>query len=223
MITIDEIEKKYPLSPDAEAGYREAKHLFDQGQTEKALSVILYLLEEYPDQPRLLNAAASLYRAEGDFNIAEDYFLAAAKCAPDYVSAYNNLCLLYCENGRHETAAEYARLTLKIIKSSPIPWDTLGLYYLTKGEVKRALEHFLAAYQYDPGYTRAAYNIACCYSRLGETDKALRYLAESLDTERRIEIAQQDADLANIRGLPEFERVLNKAGEKLSTSARDER
>ncbi len=120
--------------------------------------------------------------------------------------------MLYCETDRHEEAAHYARLTIKIMKHSPVPWDTLGLYYLTQGEIQRALEHFAAAYEYDRSYTRAAYNIACCYSITGETDKALEYLAKALDNERRIELAENDKDLEAIRDLPEFEQVLKDAG-----------
>jgi adenylate cyclase len=129
---------------------------------------------------------------------------------------------MYCESGEHEKAAEYARRSLELLKTSPIPWNTLGIYYMHVGELRRGLEHFKAAYSYDSEYTKAAYNIACCYSRLGDNEKALEYLAIGVDTARRLKLAEEDSDFDNIRVLPEFERILNTAREKLDNKAENE-
>lgn len=109
----------------------------------------------------------------------------------------------------------YARSSVAILRSSPIPWNALGLCFVKRGQVGRGLEHFLAAYELDPKFSKAAYNIACCYSLLGDTDRALKYLPKGLDSYRRVTLAETDPELNNVRDLPEFRLILEEARGKL--------
>lgn len=216
MITEKELDEKYPIPKDVKDLYDEGFAAGEMGDNSAALDIYLKVLKEYPDHPKVLNAVAWMHRREGRFAEAEVYFLRAISVAPNYVFAYNNLGLMYSETGEYEKAADYARRSIGLLKSSAIPWNTLGIYYLDVGEVRRALEHFLAAYGYDPGFNKAAYNIACCYSQLGDKEKALEYLAIGVDTARRLELAENDSDFDNIRELPEFKEILNEARASLA-------
>jgi tetratricopeptide (TPR) repeat protein len=122
---------------------------------------------------------------------------------------------MYSEMGELEKASEYARRSVMILTESAIPWHTLGVYYLTRGQLVTAIDHFLAAYSYDPAYTKAAYNAACCYALLGEIDEALEYLKKSLDSPERIARAEKDEDFASIRDLPGFKQVIEEARKSL--------
>ncbi len=223
MVTEREIDEKYPIPADVESSYQDGISAYNNDEYEKSLLIFLDILKKYPENPKILNAVAQTYRLQRDFKQAEECFLRAITAAPDYVYAYNNLSLMFCEMGEHEKAAYYARLSIGLLKSSPIPWNTLGIYYIAIGEVRRGLEHIKAAYGYDPNYTKAAYNIACCYSLLGDKEKALEYLAIGVDTTRRLKLAEEDPELDKIRELPKFKEILNAAREKLDSVGDNER
>lgn len=223
MLTEKELEEKYPIPKDVEDIFEKAGDaLVNVGGSAEVLETCLTILDKYPDHPRILNAVGKAYRAVGDSERAREYFMRITVRTPDYVYAYSNISLLYSETGDFEEAERYARRAIKLFNISPIPWNTLGVCFATKGETRRALDHFLAAYGYDPGFCKAAYNIACCYSLLGEKDKAIEYLASGLDTKRRIELAETDSGLDNIRGLREFERIVEEAKKKLGSVEKNE-
>ncbi|MCP4231457.1 MAG: tetratricopeptide repeat protein [bacterium] len=215
MITQRELVEKYQVPEDVKDLFQEGSEARDSGEYGRALLMFLDILKDYPENPRILNAVARTYRWQRRFKQAEECFLQTIAIAPDYVFAYNNLSLMYCDMGEHEKAANYARRSIALLKSSAIPWNTLGIYYLDIGEVRRALEHFKASYGYNSEFNKAAYNIACCYSLLGEKEKALDYLAKGLDKLRRIELAENDPDFDNIRNLPEFKQILKDARAKV--------
>ncbi|UCE27787.1 MAG: tetratricopeptide repeat protein, partial [Candidatus Coatesbacteria bacterium] len=211
MVTEKEIDEKYALPDDVENIYWEAYSAINESRCDDARRLLSLILDKYPDQPRVLNALASTFRKEGDYEKAEEVFFRAIAAAPDYIYAYNNLSLMYSVTGEMEKAAEYARRSIKLLKGSAVPWHTLGMYYMVQGQFRTALDHFLAAYSYDPGYAKAAYNAACCYARLGETNEALNHLAKSLDSPERIAKAEADEDFAGLREMPEFKEIIEKA------------
>jgi tetratricopeptide (TPR) repeat protein len=211
MVTEEEIREKYPIPENSKSSYDEAISAMERGEYDNARLLLERLLLECPEHPRVLNALGETLRRKGDYETAEDCYFRAIAFAPDYAYAYNNLSLMYSGMGELEKAAEYARLSMQIMNFSPIPWHTLGIYYMARKQLRVALDYLLAAYTYDPNYTKAAYNAACCYALLGETDTAVEYLKKSLDSPERIAKAEKDADFANLRDLREFKSVIEKA------------
>jgi tetratricopeptide (TPR) repeat protein len=211
MVTEEEIRKKYPIPEDFKSPYDEAISAMERGEYDDARFLLERLLLECPEHPRILNALGETLRRKRDYETAENYYFRAITTAPDYAYAYNNLSLMYSCMGDADKAAEYARLSMQIMNSSPIPWHTLGIYYMARKQLRVALDYLLAAYSYDPNYTKAAYNAACCYALLGETDRAFEFLEKSLDSPERIAKAEQDDDLAEIREHPGFKQVIEKA------------
>jgi superkiller protein 3 len=211
MVTEEEIREKYYIPEDSKSSYDETISVMDRGEYENARRLLELLLAEYPEHPHVLNALAETFRREGDYKKAEDCYFRAIAAAPDYVYAYNNLSLMYSSMCELEKAAEYARLSIQIMNASPIPWHTLGIYYLAREQFRVALDYFLAAYSYDPEYTKAAYNAACCYALLGEIDEALEYLKKGLDSAERIAKAEKDKDFAGIRDHPGFKQIIEEA------------
>lgn len=215
MVTEEEIRKKYPIPEDYKSSYDEAVSAMERGEYDNARFLLEGLLAECPEHPRVLNVLGEILRRKGDYETAEDYYFRAIAFAPEYAYAYNNLSLMYSGTGELEKAAEYARLSMQIMNSSPIPWHTLGIYYMARKQLRVALDYLLAAYSYDPKYTKAAYNAACCYALLGETDSAVEYLKKSLDSPERIAKAEKDGDFAGLREHSGFKQVIEKAKKSL--------
>jgi tetratricopeptide (TPR) repeat protein len=215
MVTEEEIREKYYIPEDSKSLYDEAVSAMDRGEYENARRLLDQLLGKYPEHPHILNALAETFRREGDYKKAEDCYFRAIAAGSDYFYAYNNLSLMYSSMCELEKAAEYARLSMQVLNASPVPWHTLGIYYLAREQFRVALDYFLAAYSYDPEYTKAAYNAACCYALLGEIDEALDYLKIGVDSAERIAKAEKDKDFAGIRDLPGFKQVIKEAKKSL--------
>ena len=61
------------------------------------------------------------------------------------------------------------------------------------------------------------YNVACAYSHIGETEKALDALERSMGKGMaELEWMQNDSDLDNLREHPRFKKLLAQAGGKIT-------
>jgi len=215
------IDGEYLVPDDIEIAYRAAVDLNKKGKYELARAELMKLLETYPEEPRLLNSLANTFaRVQEDREQAIGYYHKALELAPDFTPALNNLSALYSSLGFYERAAKYARRAIKTNPKSPVPWNTLGLFYVRKGDVEIGLGYFLASYTYDNGYYIAAFNAACAFTELGSTEEALDYLEKSLHDVRLYHDALKDPVLDPLRGLPEFEAIINEAAEHLVGSPR---
>lgn len=84
-------------------------------------------------------------------------------------------------------------------------------------DFQAAADHWRRAY--DAGYRRGptAYNLACAYSQLGQTDDAFSWLQKSVDAGFDVQgYLDSDDDLDNLRDLPRFRELRRKAREERS-------
>lgn len=98
------------------------------------------------------------------------------------------------------------------------PMSHLGLAYIERGNREEAsrlgMRTANQARRLDPSagwQAVVAYNLACHYALMGEKDKALPLLEESLrDNPVFVAWAQQDQDLASLHGSPEFQAMIQR-------------
>ncbi len=61
----------------------------------------------------------------------------------------------------------------------------------------------------DTGRAWLFYNLGCCYTLQGETEKAIASLQQAIALDiAYLETAKTDADFESIRELPEFQRIM---------------
>lgn len=73
----------------------------------------------------------------------------------------------------------------------------------------------------DPDDMIALYNIACAYSLMGDKEKALHYLARSIDTGYLdFSHMERDTDLDNIREEAQYKEIMSAKDEPMKTGAR---
>jgi len=88
-----------------------------------------------------------------------------------------------------------------------------AMSFVFSGNLVRALEWANLAATIESDDTRTTYNLACVYARLGDTDKALEFLARSVKSgrcRRQIKWVKIDPDLAAVRGDPRFSQILEE-------------
>lgn len=93
--------------------------------------------------------------------------------------------------------------------------NTRGFRYYQAKDYERALPYFSAALQRDPGHVKAAYNAACMFALLGDTDASitmLRRLGQMDDPEatKRLEKVARDGDFDRIRNEAAFQAAMRE-------------
>lgn len=88
----------------------------------------------------------------------------------------------------------------------------LGITYVNTKEYAKSIRAFEKVIELDPSEAAAYYNIACCFSLMGETDKALEWLQTSVDKGfNDYKHMDQDTDLDNIRDAKGFRQIRKAA------------
>jgi serine/threonine protein kinase/tetratricopeptide (TPR) repeat protein len=148
------------------------------------------------------------------------------------VGAHTRLGYCYYRQGRYDEAiGEYER-ELEFLKSSDHALrdrslteleQKLGAAYLRKDMPEQAEQHFHSAIKRfeqrlgkgsDDPFTK--YYMACLYSLKGETDRALKYLGDSLSSLRAINTlrAKSDPDFENLREDQRFRDLISEPASK---------
>ena len=145
------------------------------------------------------------------------------------VGAHTRLGYCYYRQGRYDEAIQEYERESEFLKTSDHALrerslteleQKLGAVYLRKGMTEEAEQHFKSALKRfeqrlgrgsDDPFTK--YYIACLYSLKGDSDKAIKYLGESLGALKAINTlrARSDPDFENLREDERFKQMLGEA------------
>jgi TolB-like protein/Tfp pilus assembly protein PilF/tRNA A-37 threonylcarbamoyl transferase component Bud32 len=153
---------------------------------------------------------------KGQMEEAARFFEQAAALRPDDYQAPAYLSMTYDAMGRIEESRAASRRALPILEQhlELYPDDARAWYSgatdLSRlGEREKALQWVDRALSLDPSDGAVLYGIACVYGILGEKEKALDALEKGIKAGfGRREWAEKDPDLASLRGLPRFQKLL---------------
>lgn len=110
--------------------------------------------------------------------------------------------------GRFEAAR---RAFVKITTQAPTrgeAYNGAGVTYAMRNEWREAIDWYKKGLEAQPAFADLYYNLACAYSRMGNTKMALRYLKLSAAKGwTDLEVMEEDSDLAPVRASEGFAEI----------------
>lgn len=192
--------------------YEKANILDNAGRTQEAIKTMSDYIANTPDEPAGYYQRGWFKDHSGDIEGALEDYTMAITLQPNEAYAYLNRGVLYRLNGENAKAESDFK---QVVRLDSIPEEAecsfYAYYYL--GQKDKAIE--VLNTMLDKDKKGNCYDAACLYSVMGEKEKALSYLRQSLeDGYRRFAHIKRDRDLINIRNTEEFKVLLKEFEEK---------
>ena len=192
--------------------YEKANILDNAGRTQEAIKTMSDYIANTPDEPAGYYQRGWFKDHSGDIEGALEDYTMAITLQPNVAYAYLNRGVLYRLKGENAKAESDFK---QVVRLDSIPEEAecsfYAYYYL--GQKDKAIEVLNTALDKDKKGN--CYDAACLYSVMGEKEKALSYLRQSLeDGYRRFAHIKRDRDLNNIRNTEEFKVLLKEYEEK---------
>lgn len=192
--------------------YQKANILDNAGRSKEAIRVMGEYIANNPDMAEGYYRRGWFKDHSGNVEEAIEDYTMAITLQPNEAYAYLNRGVLYRLKGENAKAESDFK---QVVRLDSIPEDAecsfYAYYYL--GQKDKAIEVLNTALDKDKKGN--CYDAACLYSVMGEKEKALSYLRQSLeDGYRRFAHIKRDRDLNNIRNTEEFKVLLKEYEEK---------
>ena len=192
--------------------YEKANILDNAGRTQEAIKTMSDYIANTPDEPAGYYQRGWFKDHSGDIEGALEDYTMAITLQPNVAYAYLNRGVLYRLKGENAKAESDFK---QVVRLDSIPEDAecsfYAYYYL--GQKDKAIEVLNTVLDKDKKGN--CYDAACLYSVMGEKEKALSYLRQSLeDGYRRFAHIKRDRDLNNIRNTEEFKVLMKEYEEK---------
>lgn len=192
--------------------YEKANILDNAGRTQEAIKTMSDYIANTPDEPAGYYQRGWFKDHSGDIEGALEDYTMAITLQPNEAYAYLNRGVLYRLKGENAKAESDFK---QVVRLDSIPEEAecsfYAYYYL--GQKDKAIEVLNTVLDKDKKGN--CYDAACLYSVMGEKEKALSYLRQSLeDGYRRFAHIKRDRDLINIRNTEEFKVLMKEYEEK---------
>ena len=192
--------------------YEKANILDNAGRTQEAIKTMSDYIANTPDESAGYYQRGWFKDHSGDIEGALEDYTMAITLQPNEAYAYLNRGVLYRLKGENAKAESDFK---QVVRLDSIPEEAecsfYAYYYL--GQKDKAIEILNTILDKDKKGN--CYDAACLYSVMGEKEKALSYLRQSLeDGYRRFAHIKRDRDLNNIRNTEEFKVLMKEYEEK---------
>lgn len=132
---------------------------------------------------------------------------------PDWARPHNILAVVLRLENRLDEAEQEALEAIRLDPEDVASHNNYANLLIAQGKFEAAEEHYRLASTLDPASPKPYYNLACLYSIEGRTEDALAYLQEAIDRAPTLrQDARDDPDLALLRTLPAFQRLVHQEG-----------
>jgi len=166
-------------------GVEDAEKLRLAGKLEKAQSVCMTLLKQYPDYVAALQTMGLVQADRGNYEKALGYLHRASMHAPDETNILTALSGVYLQLGASRMAARSLEQARRLSPGDAGVLVTLGEIYREEKEYEQAIDAFKSALASEPGYAVAEIGLAMNLVQTGELAPAAEIFERHLKSGSR--------------------------------------
>jgi len=207
--------KAIEIDPNYDRAYYYAANLYDEmGNREKALEYYKKVVELAPNDYIAYNNIGSLYEEMGDLDNALKYIKKSLSLEEGYYKAWFNLGVVYKALGDNEMALDCYYKSKEKYPYYANTYLNISAIYIEEKRYLDAIHLLTEGISFNPNGHDLYYNRACCYSILGEKEKAIKDLKEALTLfPSIIKYIRIDKDFYNLYDQKEFLELIKNNDE----------
>jgi tetratricopeptide (TPR) repeat protein len=138
-----------------------------------------YAERESPNDPRILEAAATLYEEMNQTDRAVDVYRRAIACYPDDALYYARLGAIYLRRRVLDDARAMYEKAVDLDRNDPETLFKLSELYIDEGLIERACALLEHAVEVDPSHSKAHLLLSEVYQRLGRERQAIHHYKQA--------------------------------------------
>jgi serine/threonine protein kinase/tetratricopeptide (TPR) repeat protein len=218
---LEEFQQVTRLAPDNPIGYQNQGAVFLRlGRWNDSIPVLQRALDLQPDAATYSNLGTAYFylkRYEDAIKMNEKAVEMSPKdeqLAGNLADAYRTAGHTPQANAAYDKAIQLAFQQLQVNPKSAEVTGDLALYYSKKGSAAQALQYIRQARSLDPADVQLVYDQAQIYASAGKQKEALASLREAFQKGYPPDEAQNDPELAKLKALPEFTRLVTQYSRK---------
>lgn len=189
---------------------RKANILYEMGNAKSAIDVYTQVLTTQPEYAFGYYRRGWFKELSGDFDGAVEDLSMCVVLDPEESYAFETRGDIYLKQGKKELAEADFHKVIEI-ENTPEKYNCIHYAYQGLGQNDKAIEMMDSIIARNEDRAGSYYDAACLYARMGSKQKALEYLAKSLEMGyRRFAHIARDQDMDPIRDMDEFKELIKK-------------
>lgn len=210
--------KAIEIDPNYDRAYYFAANLYDEmGDRDKALEYYKKVVELAPNDYIAYNNIGSLYEERGDLKNALKYLNKSLEIEKNYYKTLFNLGVVYYGLGDRQKALEFYFKSKELNPYHESTCLNISAIFIEEKKYLDAINLLTEGIKYNPTAHDLYYNRACCYSILGEKEKAIKDLNQALILfPSIIKYIKADKDFYNLYDQKEFIDMINDYENKIN-------
>ena len=197
-------------STDNSFVFTKADLLYEIGKTNEAISELDKVISAKPEFYYGYYRRGFYKDNNNDIDGAIEDYTTSIVLEPSYAYAYLGRADKYKLKGEKELAENDYK---KVVELDTIPdYDACAQYaYFELGDTLKAKDFMLKIIENNSDDPNSYYDAACLFSRIGDTDKSIKYLEESFKKGyKRFKHIENDDDLKQIISTKEYQKLIEK-------------
>ena len=158
-----------------------------RGKLTEGIRLLERSLSMHDNVPALHFNLGKAYAETGNINMARERFHSCLHLDPGHVECYIELASCSSHEGDISSSEQYLTKALEVDKCHYGAWYNLGRNYAKKDKFIEAIHCYEKALANNQGFLKALTNMALCYDRIGDLDKAIEL------TRRHLRLMPSDA------------------------------
>lgn len=164
-------------------------YYLDNGKINKAKKAVSTALSQHPSSINLKLLEVEILVFNEKLDEAEKLLNAVQNLEPENEEVYIQKAAIYSKRNEHKKAIKFLSFALGFCQEPADIHALLGMEYLFMDDFEHAKKHFAACLKLDPEDYSSLYNTINCFNFLEQTDEAIEFLNEYLDSNPYCEVA----------------------------------